>query len=85
LLASQGYLVYERYRRGHTESSLFGAWSATKSLCASLYGVAVKQGWADASDLVRERNSNTRQCNVDTTFRHVLTMTGTSDPVNPQW
>jgi CubicO group peptidase (beta-lactamase class C family) len=85
VVIKNGYLVYERYRRGHTESSLYGAWSATKSLCPLLYGVAVQQGWADPSDLVRDRNSNTRQCNADTSFRHVMTMTGFSDPATPEW
>jgi CubicO group peptidase (beta-lactamase class C family) len=85
IVVKNGYMVHETYRRGHQPSSLFGAWSATKSLCASLYGVAVQQGWANATDMVRERNSNTRQCNADTTFQHVLTMTGTSDPADPEW
>ena len=45
-----------------------------------MYGMAIEQGWAAASDLVRERNSaGTRQCNADADFRHVLTMTGQSD------
>jgi len=69
IVVKNGYMVHETYRRGHQPSSLFGAWSATKSLCASLYGVAVQQGWANATDMVRERNSNTRQCNAD---RHQL-------------
>eukprot|EP01048_Picozoa_sp_COSAG05_P015902 COSAG05_NODE_1974_length_3765_cov_19.906983_4_plen_295_part_00 len=85
VVIKNGKLVYEHYRRGHTESSLYGAWSATKSLCASLYGVAVQQGWANPADQVRERNTDTRMCNANTTFRHVLTMTGTSDPADPQW
>ena len=85
VVIKNGKLVYEHYRRGHSESALFGAWSATKSLCASLFGVAVEQGWADPGQLVRERNVDVRQCNPDTTFRHVLTMTGTSDPADPQW
>jgi CubicO group peptidase (beta-lactamase class C family) len=85
VVIKNGKLVYERYRRGHTESSTYGAWSATKSLCSSLFGVAVQQGWADPDDLVRDRNSGTRECNAETTFRHVMTMTGFSDPSQPEW
>jgi hypothetical protein len=48
-----------------------------------MYGMAVEQGWAEVSDLVRERNSaGTRQCNADTDFRHVLTMTGQSESLD---
>ena len=49
-----------------------------------MFGMAVEQGWADASDLVRERNplSGTRQCNANTDFRHVLTMTGRSEDLD---
>lgn len=78
LVVKNGYIVHETYRRGHTESSLHAGWSTTKSLCASLYGVAVQQGWANVDDLVRERNSGTRECNADASFSHVLAMTGQS-------
>ena len=43
-----------------------------------MYGMAVHQGWANVEDLVRQRNSGTRQCNADADFKHVLTMTGRS-------
>jgi CubicO group peptidase (beta-lactamase class C family) len=86
IVVKNGKIVHETYRRGHTESSLHAGWSTTKSLCASLYGVAVQQGWADVDDRVADRNSGTRQCNPDATFRHVLAMTGQSNNIdNPQF
>ena len=86
MVIKNGLVVYEHYRKGHTPSSLNAAFSTTKSLCASLYGVAVHQGWADPAELVRDRNEGTRQCNADTSFRHVLTMTGQSEDLsNPSF
>jgi len=78
VVIKNGDLVYERYRglRGPTTRS--AAWSCTKSMCSTLYGIAVEQGWANPNDLVRDRNRGTRQCNRDATFAHVLTMTGQS-------
>lgn len=86
IVVKNGYIVHETYHRGHTESSLHTGWSTTKSLCASLYGVAVQQGWADVDDRVADRNSGTRECNADATFRHVLAMTGQSTNIEePQF
>ena len=45
-------------------------------MCASLYGVAVNQGWAATVDKVANKNADTRRCNVAADFSHVLTMTG---------
>ena len=78
MVVKDGFIVKEAYRLGHTESSTRSAASVTKSLCSIMYGMAVHQGWADVEDLVRERNSGTRQCNADADFKHVLTMTGRS-------
>jgi len=82
MVIKNGFVVYEHYRREHTPSSLNTAWSTTKSLCASLYGVAVEQGWANPADRVAARNADTRECNPDSTFRNVLTMTGQSEDLN---
>eukprot|EP00729_Bicosta_minor_P006994 gene6994-11262_t len=61
------------------------AWSTTKSMCASLFGVAVEQGWASVQDSVARTVRNARNCNAEARFEHVLSMTGTSkdiaDPV----
>jgi hypothetical protein len=55
-------------------------------MCASLYGVAVEQGWARSSDRIANKNANTRQCNVASDFVNVLTMTGESrDVSNPTY
>eukprot|EP01048_Picozoa_sp_COSAG05_P006228 COSAG05_NODE_395_length_10351_cov_9.372318_4_plen_125_part_00 len=35
----------------------------------------MQQGWAQINDLIRERNSDTRQCNAEADFKHVLTVT----------
>ena len=82
MVIKNGFVVYEHYRREHTPSSLNTAWSTTKSLCASLFGVAVEQGWANPADRVAARNADMRECNPDSTFRNVLTMTGQSEDLN---
>jgi CubicO group peptidase (beta-lactamase class C family) len=78
IVIKNGEMVYERYRGGRTAATRSAAWSCTKSMCSTLYGIAVEQGWANVNDLVRNRNRGTRQCNRDATFQHVLTMTGQS-------
>jgi len=86
LVAKNGYLVYEKYYNGWSEQRIKQGYSTTKSHCSSLYGIATQQGWANASQLVRTRNSGTRECNPDATFNHVLTMTGESTNINnPQF
>lgn len=82
LVVKNGVVVKEEYYRGWNERSVQAGWSTTKSLCASLYGVAVQQGWASVDDRVADRNSNTRLCNRDATFKNVLTMTGESRDIN---
>ena len=78
VVAKNGKIVHERYMGSGTVEGIRSAWSVTKSMCASLFGIAEAQGWANTNDLVRERNAGTRLCNTEAQFRHVLTMTGTS-------
>jgi len=86
VVVKNGKIVHERYMGSGTEAGIRSAFSVTKSMCASLFGIAVEQGWADVLDLVRDRNSGTRLCNTDAEFRHVLTMTGTSPDIeNPRY
>ena len=74
-MVKNGYIVHEQYYNGWTVSSMREGYSTTKSHCSTLYGIARLQGWANASELVRDRNDgDTRQCNSDATFRHVLWM-----------
>jgi hypothetical protein len=40
------------------------------------------QGWADPEDYIKDKVSNTRDCNADAQFKHVLTMTGQSDDMS---
>lgn len=82
LVIKEGVIVYERYRGSGGVNVRRDAWSCTKSMCGSLYGIAVEQGWADVSDRIADRNSGTRQCNNDARFEHALTMTGTSSNIN---
>jgi len=86
VVIKNGYLVFEHYRNRWTEESMRAGWSTTKSHCSSLFAIATQQGWANASDLVRNRNDDTRDCNEDAAFRNVLTMTGESRNIdNPQF
>jgi len=82
LVIKNGYIVYERYRGSGGENVKRAAYSCTKSMCGTLYGIAVEQGWASVTDKVADFNSGTRQCNRDAEFRHVLTMTGQSSNIN---
>jgi len=84
LLVKNGKIVFEKYRRGAVASTVSELYSHTKSLCASVFGVAVGQGWASPKDKLIERDWNTRQCNREAQFENVLTMTGQSaDLQNP--
>ena len=86
VVVKNGKIVHERYMGSGTEDGIRSSWSATKSMCASLYGIAVQEGWADVNDKVGDRNEGTRLCNADAEFRHVLTMTGTSPDIqSPQY
>jgi len=82
LVVKNGKIVQETYRGGWSESSTRQAWSATKSQCSSLFGIARQQGWANVNDLIASRNSGTRQCNKEATFKNALQMSGTSPNIN---
>ena len=82
VVVKNGKIVHERYMGSGTEEGIRSAWSVTKSMCASLYGIAEQQGWANVRDRVADRNDGTRLCNNEAEFRHVLTMTGTSPDIN---
>ena len=63
-------------------------YSHTKSLCSTLFGVAVQQGWASefARVGVADPEYGTRECNPSATFQNVLTMTGMSKDIrNPEF
>jgi len=77
LVIKNGLIVHEEYYSRWGVNDTRAGWSTTKSHCSSLYGTATQQGWADPDELVRSR-TDTRNCNNDATFRHVLTMTGES-------
>lgn len=81
IVVKNGKIVHERYMGAGTEAGIRSAWSATKSMCSSMFGIAVEQGWADVMDRVADRNAGTRLCNDEAEFRHVLTMTGTSPDI----
>ena len=55
IVVKGGRIVFERYRNGRLSSTASQQYSATKSLCSSLFGVAAMQGWASPSDLVAAR------------------------------
>jgi CubicO group peptidase (beta-lactamase class C family) len=78
VVVKNGVIVSEKYYNNYTESSTRAGASLTKSLCASLFGIAVEQGWASVDDLVHKSIKNGRQCNLEATMQNVLTMTGTS-------
>jgi len=82
LVIKKGVIVYEKYRGSGGTEVKRQAWSCTKSMCGALYGITVEQGWANVADKVADRNSDTRKCNKDAQFRHVLTMTGQSPDLN---
>jgi len=82
VVVKNGFIVYENYRQGWNVNDTRQGWSTTKSHCSSLYGIATQQGWADPQDLVADRNNDTRDCNSNARFEHVLTMTGESTNLN---
>jgi CubicO group peptidase (beta-lactamase class C family) len=84
LVVKNGYIVHETYYGNTQATSTRAGWSTTKSMCASLYGVAVQQGWAPqpVSNFVANKGFGTRQCNVAANFQNVLTMTGTSSNID---
>lgn len=82
LVIKDGVIVYEKYRGSGGTGVKRQAFSCTKSMCGSLYGISVEQGWANVEDKVANTNSDTRQCNKDAQFQHVLTMTGRSSNLN---
>jgi hypothetical protein len=57
IVVKGGHIVFERYRDGRLSSTATQQYSATKSLCSSLFGVAMGQGWASPSDLVAARSA----------------------------
>jgi CubicO group peptidase (beta-lactamase class C family) len=73
-----GKIVHETYYRNGGESSIRAGFSTTKTMCASLYGIAVEQGWASVTDRIANKNANTRQCDRTASFSNVLDMTGQS-------
>ena len=74
----QGKIVYEKYYGGRDKSTTNTAWSTTKSLCSTMFGIAKEQGWADETMTVQGSVKNTRRCSSGATWQNVLTMTGTS-------
>lgn len=82
LVVKNGKIVFEAYRGAGNQEREQAAFSATKGMCASLFGVAQEQGWASVDDSVVERNGGARLCNQQATFKNVLTMTGTSPDIN---
>eukprot|EP00756_Hemistasia_phaeocysticola_P011458 Hpha_TRINITY_DN15122_c1_g16::TRINITY_DN15122_c1_g16_i1::g.129603::m.129603 len=82
LVVKNGKIVHETYRGGWSESSTREGYSTTKTQCSSLFGIARQQGWADPNELISSRNSGTRNCNKQATFKNALTMTGTSPDIN---
>lgn len=86
LVAKNGKIVHERYMRGANQDSIQAAFSVTKTMCASLAGIAVEQGFADVKDRMADRIRNTLACNRECTLENVLTMTGESaDLSNPRY
>jgi len=82
LVIKNGFIVKEEYYDGWNSSRMREGYSTTKSHCSSLYGIARQQGWANTSDLVRNRNEDTRECNPDATFKLVLQMAAEGEDMN---
>jgi hypothetical protein len=82
LVVKNGKLVHETYYRGTGISSTRAGWSTTKSMCASLYGVAKQQGFANTTLPLADTGVNKLNCNQASDFSNVLTMTGTSSNIN---
>lgn len=82
VVVKNGFIVHEQYYNNWQQDSIRAAFSTTKSMCASLYGIAVQQGWANVSTPIAGQGISTRDCNPASTFANVLTMTGRSDSVS---
>lgn len=82
LVTKNGKIVYETYHDGRTIDSIRDGYSITKSMCASLFGIAVEEGWADVAQRIADRDWNTRQCNPDATFQAVLAQVAMSKDLN---
>lgn len=79
LVTKNGKIVYEKYRLNRTKETVSELFSGTKTMCASLFGTAVQQGWAsDLFKLNEHVPTGSRLCNPNATFRNVMTMTGES-------
>jgi CubicO group peptidase (beta-lactamase class C family) len=84
LVVKNGKIVHETYYGSTQPSSIRAGFSTTKSMCASLFGIAKQQGWANTADKIAPTGS--RQCNSDADFSKVLTMTGQSSNLdNPRF
>eukprot|EP00037_Helgoeca_nana_P006842 m.62497 g.62497 ORF g.62497 m.62497 type:complete len:326 (+) comp17691_c0_seq1:2354-3331(+) len=77
VVAKEGKIVYEEYY-GSSISSRNTAYSTTKSLCSSLFGMSVKQGWGNVEHDVHEYSRDGLKCTKGATMKNVLTMTGQS-------
>lgn len=85
LVVKNGKIVHEQYY-GSSESAVNTGFSTTKSLCSTAFGVATEQKWASPATRVAGSVANRRKCNIDATFKQVLTMTGTSpDITSPRY
>jgi CubicO group peptidase (beta-lactamase class C family) len=87
LVVKNGKIVFERYTGAGAETRQQSAFSATKSMCASLFGIAQQQGFVDTELLVSEATPNTLLCSAEAQFKHVMTMSGTSPnlPESPRY
>lgn len=82
----EGKIVHEQYWGSGGREHLNTGYSTTKSLCSSLMGVAVEEGWASVDHPVTMAQ-DTLKCNLNATMKNVLTMTGQSKylPGQPEY
>ena len=77
--------MHETYYGSTQPHSIRAGYSTTKTMCASLFGIAKQQGWANTSAPIAGQGISTRSCNTNADCSKVLTMTGQSNPSNPQF
>mmetsp|Transcript_26546 Transcript_26546/g.79748 ORF Transcript_26546/g.79748 Transcript_26546/m.79748 type:complete len:427 (-) Transcript_26546:82-1362(-) len=82
IVVKNGKIVYEKYRRGRTESKSTELYSHTKSYSSSVFGRAVTKGYTSQYNTIEREVPDTLQCNPKATWENVLTMTGQSPNID---
>lgn len=80
LIARHGYIVFEEYYNGYSETSLNSLQSITKSIVSALTGIALNEGFLESVDQRVEEiypqyfNAGTDEKKRSITIEHLLTM-----------